>query len=182
MYTWILVFLLCSWKIETEMRRSKVTDYAALMIIADILKCKNVSKYDRLRDYKTWVHVSASSQSLRFILSLRLNSNFLTSRPGNVTITLCRPAHGIVRKRQRTITTTWHPKDYKSKATGSLFPRGMIAKVEKSQSTIRITKQKPTHKSHTQNLSTISNEWTTAQTTGRGIIFTGQFFTLDSTV
>ena len=49
------------------------------------------------RGYKTWVHaqtqnkaqwlavcghVSASSQSLRFILSLRMNSSFITSRPG----------------------------------------------------------------------------------------------------
>ena len=33
MYTWIFVFLLCSWKIEkniSKMKRSKVTDYAAL--------------------------------------------------------------------------------------------------------------------------------------------------------
>ena len=51
----------------------------------------------RPRGYKTWVHSqtqnkvqwlaacghsSASSQSLRFILSLRLNSSFITSRPG----------------------------------------------------------------------------------------------------
>ena len=28
-------------------------------------------------------HVSASSQSLRFILSLRMNSSFITSRPGS---------------------------------------------------------------------------------------------------
>ena len=27
-------------------------------------------------------HLSASSQSLRFILSLRMNSSFITSRPG----------------------------------------------------------------------------------------------------
>ena len=36
MYTWTLVFLLCSWKIETisisEMKISKVTDYAALKV------------------------------------------------------------------------------------------------------------------------------------------------------
>ena len=51
----------------------------------------------RPRGYKTWVqsqtqnkaqwlaacgHVSASSQSLYFILSLRMNSSFITSRPG----------------------------------------------------------------------------------------------------
>ena len=51
----------------------------------------------RPRGYKTWVqsqtqnkaqwlaacgHVSTSSQSLRFILSLRMNSRFITSRPG----------------------------------------------------------------------------------------------------
>ena len=53
--------------------------------------------WTRPRCYRTWVHsqtqnkaqwlaacghVSASSQSLRFILSLRMNSNFKTSRPG----------------------------------------------------------------------------------------------------
>ena len=55
------------------------------------------------RGYKTWVqsqtqnkaqwlvtcgHVSASSQSLRFVLSLRMNSSFITSRPGHTYI-LC---------------------------------------------------------------------------------------------
>ena len=53
----------------------------------------------RPRRFKTWVqsqtqnkaqwlaacvHVSASSQSLRFILSLRINSSFITSRPGSL--------------------------------------------------------------------------------------------------
>ena len=53
--------------------------------------------HDRPRGYKTWVqsqtqnkaqwlvafgHVSASSQSLRFILSLRMNSSFITAMPG----------------------------------------------------------------------------------------------------
>ena len=40
MYTWILVFLLCSWKIEkiiSKMKRLKVTDYAALSLA--ILSC-----------------------------------------------------------------------------------------------------------------------------------------------
>ena len=56
-----------------------------------------------LRGYKTWVqsqtqnkaqwlaacgHMSASSQSLSFILSLRMNSSFLTSKPGCYT-SLC---------------------------------------------------------------------------------------------
>ena len=57
-----------------------------------------VKKYEsRPRGYKTGVqsqtqnkaqwlaacgHVSASNQSLRFILSLRMNSSFITSRPG----------------------------------------------------------------------------------------------------
>ena len=54
---------------------------------------------DRPRGYKTWVqyqtqnkaqwlaacgHVSASSQSLRFILSLRMKSSFITLRPGTL--------------------------------------------------------------------------------------------------
>ena len=58
-----------------------------------ILPCSEVA---RPRGYKTWVqsqtqnklqslsacgHVSASSQSLRFILSMRMNSSFITSRP-----------------------------------------------------------------------------------------------------
>ena len=33
--------------------------------------------------------VSASSQSLRFILSLRMNKSFITSRPGSISSCLC---------------------------------------------------------------------------------------------
>ena len=33
---------------------------------------------------QTQNNVSASSQSLRFILSLRMNSSFITSRPGQI--------------------------------------------------------------------------------------------------
>ena len=70
-----------TWK-ETELV-SKFNDYLLL-------------RFSRPRDYKTWAHsptrnkvhwlaacghVSASSQSLRFILSPSMNSSFRTSRP-----------------------------------------------------------------------------------------------------
>ena len=73
-------------------------------ISIDILFCVNgnIVFYPRFdptwpRCYKTWVksqtqnkaqwlvacgHMSASSQSLRFVLSLKMNSSFITSRPG----------------------------------------------------------------------------------------------------
>ena len=42
MDTWILVFLLCSWKIETLVLKSKVTDYAALIMISQFT---NITKH-----------------------------------------------------------------------------------------------------------------------------------------
>ena len=67
-----------------------------------VLSHKNQMWMTRPRGYKTWLqsqtqskaqwlaacgHMSTSSQSLCFILSLRMNSSFTTSRPGNATIT-----------------------------------------------------------------------------------------------
>ena len=61
-------------------------------------RCGKVCTIIRPWGYKTWVqaqtqnkaqwlaacgHVSANSQSLRFILSLKMNSSFITSRPGD---------------------------------------------------------------------------------------------------
>ena len=73
-------------------------------------RCVQVSKTEG-RGYKTWVqsqthikaqwlaawwHVSPSSQSLRFILSLRINSSFITSRPG-----VLKPFNGNYGKQRR---------------------------------------------------------------------------------
>ena len=49
----------------------------------------------------------------------------------NTTITNCRQTHIIVRKSHTTITR--HQKDKQSKATSSLFPIEMIAKLEWTQ-------------------------------------------------
>ena len=77
----------------------------------------------RPRCYKTWVHsqtqnkaqwlaawghVSVSSQLVCLILSLRLYSSFITSRPGTATVTEHRPTHGTKKQRQRTLTWTCH--------------------------------------------------------------------------
>ena len=40
----------------------------------------------------------------------------------NTPITHCRPAHGTVRKRHRTLTVTRNQEDNKSKATSSTHP------------------------------------------------------------
>ena len=50
----------------------------------------------------------------------------------NITITNCRQTHGTVRKSH--ITITRHQEDKQSKATSSLFPIKMIAKLEWTQS------------------------------------------------
>ena len=50
MYSWILVFLLCSWKIETlflKWKKSKVTDYAALIDMSTRL-------YNFIQKQLTW--------------------------------------------------------------------------------------------------------------------------------
>ena len=47
---------------------------------------------------------------------------------GNTTITNCRPTHGTTRKSHTIITI--HQEDKLSKATSSLFPIKMIAKIE----------------------------------------------------
>ena len=51
---------------------------------------------------------------------------------GNITITNCRQICGILRKSHRTIMR--HQEDKQSKATSSLFPIEMIAKLELTKS------------------------------------------------
>ena len=46
-----------------------------------------------------------------------------------------RPTHSTLRKSQRTITVASHREDKKSKASSSLFPFKMIAKLERAQRT-----------------------------------------------
>ena len=65
------------------------------------------------------------------ICHLLLKSKWVS--PGLTTTTRHRPTHGTVRKRQRTITDTWHPEDNKSQATSSLFHSGIIAKLAKQE-------------------------------------------------
>ena len=81
----------------------------------------------RTQDYKTWVHsqtqnkaqwlaayghVSESSQSLRFILSLILYLSSITLRPGNATITEHRTSYGTSKKRYRANTAKWQKKKH----------------------------------------------------------------------
>ena len=53
----------------------------------------------------------------------------------NTTITHCRPTHGTVRKSY--IKITRHQEDKQSKATSSLFPIKMIAKLEKAHGNVQ---------------------------------------------
>ena len=62
------------------------------------------------------------------ILSTNYTKNSKWVRSGNTTITNCRQTHGTARKRHTTITR--HQEDRLSKATSSLFPIKMIAKLE----------------------------------------------------
>ena len=57
------------------------------------------------------------------------NSKWVWS--GNTTITHCRPTHGTVRKSHTTLTVTRHQEGNSSKATNSLLPIKMIAKLER---------------------------------------------------
>ena len=66
-------------------------------------------------------HMSTSSQSMHFILSLRLYSSLITLGLGYTTTTHCRPAPSSVRKRQITLTATKQQEDDHSKAMVSFL-------------------------------------------------------------
>ena len=108
----ILAFLSYAWTILHEKKKTPSLSaipslkFDAILASANKLQVLHViwvtrSSKSRPRGYKTWVqaqtqnkaqwlaacgHVSANSQSLRFISSLRMNSSFITSRPGQYSI------------------------------------------------------------------------------------------------
>ena len=103
--------------------------------------------------------VSASSQSFRFILSLRMNSSFITSRPGNAAIAHYIPTHSTVRKKI-ILAVTWHQKAFKVKQPA--FPSLPFAKLVR---TLNTTQQNKTHIQYPYRTmgATIKNESTTTE-------------------
>ena len=103
-----------------------------------------------------YFELSASSQSLRFILSLRMNSSSTTSGPGNSTTACHRRTHGSVRKIHGTVTLTQqqeHNEVIQSEL--SLFLIKMIAKLMRP---LRTTAQKEDPTQH------IRTQWEQQQT------------------
>ena len=58
-----------------------------------------------------------------------------------ITMTYCRPTHSTKMKSHRTITFSKHEKEQQSKVASSPFPIKMIAKLKRTQSTARKTKE-----------------------------------------
>ena len=82
-----------------------------------------------------------------FFLAITVCQNAIEYMIRETTITHCKPTHGTVRKGHGTITITRHQKDRQSKASNSLFPIKMIAKLEKTQSNAQ-QKMEQTPKPH----------------------------------
>ena len=92
------------------------------------LKTENAIFVDNERNIENDIYMSLKDErNIESGMSMIFkNSKWVWS--GNTSITNCRPTRGIVRRSHTTIMT--HQEDKPSKATSSLFPIKMIAKLE----------------------------------------------------